>query len=763
MKRIMSLVVVSMILLSAVSAWAATGDATFGQNADGSYDVYYSGVFSIGDTLYLISSDSLSTWHTGDAEPTRYNLQFPVAEGEENVSWSCWPFASNDSVYALALATRYGEHTEFQRAVLCRVELTAGDGENVAKLSELSPVNWHDLVDEYDQDTTAREPQSCVGAGNLACMLVYDDSSNLRLWTLNTDNGELKLAEGVTDPCSVTPYKNGTLLVEQFNYNDAENVRFTVYDPKAETCQQIARIKVENSTALIGVAYDAAKDALYCIKGGEIHSVDLQKSEVGPAIADAPVEYYNDSGACILDGGYFCYGASGAFVRNLDPAQRTETRIRVFDSMYDDPVQKAGAALPNAHGEISVAIDRDYATGERLVESMMNQDDTVDVYVVSSSDASFNAVYNRGFMAELDGSEKLTAFADRLYPAVKAALSRDGHLVALPIGCSASTFAVNEKALERLGLKLEDVPRNWSDMLDFIIELSGRVKPEDKINLFYSGDTCESAKASLFGQMFQDYMNYADHAEPVVGYDTELTRALMAKLDSIDFTKFGCKPEAEASDGEAEPEGDSDEGDGSLSLFECYAGCSFGSFYSEYTPILMSMNADTPTFMPLYMSVAFINPYTKHPKEAMLYMEQLVDSLSQETLYCVDPSLNSPVRNSYYEETMQEYKEALEALKAGLKDAEAEGKQDLESQIREMEQTIEEYEKTSWDISQAHIDWYRANDDNIVLQGVNWLYNGENGGEASNLIEQYLAGQIDAVAMLSGIDKKVTMMRMEGN
>ena len=79
-----------------------------------------------------------------------------------------------------------------------------------------------------------------------------------------------------------------------------------------------------------------------------------------------------------------------------------------------------------------------------------------------------------------------------------------------------------------------------------------------------------------------------------------------------------------------------------------------------------------------------------------------------------------------------------------------------------MEQSIADYEQTSWEISQSNIDWYRAHDDNIAPQGVNWLYS-DGTGEASELIEQNLAGTIDAETMLTGIDKKVNMMRLEGN
>lgn len=762
MNRILALVIVLMVVMSAVAAWAAPGDAVLGRGEGGDYDVYYDGAFSIGDTLYLTNSYSISTWHPGDAEAVSYTVENSVKEGEEDASWSCWPFAANDKLYVLALITRYGDNTEFLRAALCEVELTTEENEKVAKLTEKIPVSWEGMISYYDQNSSATEPQRCVGVGNLCCMLVYDDASNLQLKLLNVKTGEITTAEGLPDLCAVVPYRDGKILAEQFNYEDSDNVRFTAYDLKDGSSQQVAQVKVENEAALPGLAYDAAEDKLYCIKGGEIHRIDLEKGELSPAIADAPAEYVNDNGSCILDGGYYCNASYGAFVRNIDPSQRNETRIRVYDNSYNDAVQKAAATLPNMHGEVSIALDRDYSVGQRLVESMMNRDDSVDVYIMYSNDEKYSAVFNRGFMAELDGNEKLTELTRRMYPAIQSALNHNGHIVAIPVSCSASTFGVNEKALERLGLRLEDVPRNWSDMLDFIAGLSDRIKPEAKVNLFYANQTFEEAKRALFSQIFEDYQNYEAHSDPSLGYDTELLRGLLKKLDGIDFTKLGCKHEVSDAENETEPEGDSIEDDDSLSLFETFTGCSFGNFYSDYTPILMSMDDTTPTLMVLNMCVAFINPYSKHPNEAMLFMEQLADCMSRDTLYCVDPSLNEPVRNSYYEEAMREFNKSLKALKEEYESAEAANKQDLEAQIREQEASIADYEQTSWDISQTSIDWYRANDENIVLEGVNWLYS-ENAGEASDLAEQYLAGQIDAEAMLKAIDKKVNVMRMEGN
>ena len=75
-------------------------------------------------------------------------------------------------------------------------------------------------------------------------------------------------------------------------------------------------------------------------------------------------------------------------------------------------------------------------------------------------------------------------------------------------------------------------------------------------------------------------------------------------------------------------------------------------------------------------------------------------------------------------------------------------------------QEIEEYEQIGWEISRVNIDWYRNNDDHIVLQGVSILNESEN-GEISDLVEKYIRGKIDADALLAGIDGEMEVTREE--
>ena len=760
MKRFLVLSIVLVTLMSAVCALAASGDAVLGRSEDGTSVVYYNTSFADKDTLYLVSNDSLSTWHVGDTDAVSYDFQFPAKEGEEDVTWSCWPFAAKDSVYAIALATRYGEYTEFLRAVLCEVNLKDENGKKVAELKEKSVLNWDNMINSYEQSSTVNEPQRCIGIGNLCGMLIYDEDASLQLKLLNVDTGEITTAKGLSDISAIIPYKDGRLLIEQYSYDDDSCARFVSYDPRDNSYEELSRVSVDNGSAFTGMAYNSTSDTLYCIKGGEIHSIDLHKGELGPAIADAPAEYINDGGSSILSGKYYCHAYYGAFIRNLDASQRKETRIRVYDNSNSDSIWRAAGKLPSIHSGVCAAIDQDFIIGKGMDESLRNHDGSIDVYIVNSSHKAFKAAFTRGDMAELDGSENLSALAQRMYPDIRSALSRNGHLVGIPVTCCGSAFAVNEKALERLGLKIDDVPRNWSDMLEFISRLAERIKSDDNVSLFYENQSYEDAKKALLNQILYDYQSYADYAGADVRFDSELMKELLNKLDEIDFARFGCRHESEnAEESYVEPEGDSAEDDkDTIPLFETLSACTFDSYYS-YTPILMSMDGKTPACLALNMNVAFVNPNSSHPKEALLFMEALANCLDSSTLYAIDPNLDTPIRNRYYAETKNELNAALLTAKESYETADAKAKRDLFEQIRILEQEIDDFENMSWDISQRNIDWYRANDEHIVLQTNGWANDGDEDNAISMLIGQYISGEIDASAMLAGIDMEVDATR----
>ena len=489
--------------------------------------------------------------------------------------------------------------------------------------------------------------------------------------------------------------------------------------------------------------------------------VDLEAGEVGEGVTDMPLEIYGNASACVLEGGYYALASEGLAIRNLDPGQKADIRFKVVDASYTNAVTKAYTDFANAHGDVSVVLSRDYSETENLIENMMNRDDSVDVYTLNTSTAIYDALYKRGYLMELEG-EAVDQLKEAMYPSLRDCLSANGQLVALPLELySNGCLGVNEKALEALGLTLEDVPDNWWDLLDFLPTLEEPLAANKSVSLYWPDVSASNMRANLFYSLFENYQSYVNVVDPAMGYDTELFRGLLDKLDAIDFVALGFAEEEEDGDsrgGMVVLDYDSQQ----QMLFELNTSGHIGGYGQEYAPVLLGLDAEHRAPLVLDATVAFVNPFTQHPQEALDFMNALAESLPDNVRYNLDPSLNEPVRGAQNERALEDFTKELEKAREELANAEPAEKQALEEQIESQEEYLEYLEANAWDCSPAMIKWYREHAEGVVTAPVNWLYTDES-GEAWGLMQQYLEGGISADEMLKGIDRKVQMMMLEGN
>lgn len=746
------------LALAAVPALAAEGDAILGIEEGNTY--YYNNCFAIGDTLYLASGgSSLSTYHVGDGDVTERMIQMPEHE-DDSAYDELYPFAAGGELYAIDLVTSYGEHSQFDGAQLCALK-PSEDGYTVEKLLDL---DWADLVEYYDQETYPTRPESILGVGGKAFFRAYDNSGDYQLYAVDLSSGAVECQSELANAYAMTLYRDDTLLVELYSYEQPTTARFVACDPAEESVQPVGEVEVAEYDPLRGLAYDSATDTLYCAKGGEICPLDLKTGEIGQGVTDMPIEIYDASAGLVMEGGYYALASEGAVVRNLDPGQRAEVRLKINDGVWSDSVNSAYYRFANAHGDVSTVLSRDWQESQNLLESMMNRDDSIDIYVLATNSSIYDALYNRGYLMELDGSEKLSALAESMYPQIREQLSSNGHLVALPVEFYASTVGVNEKALSALGMTLEDVPDNWWDFLDFLAGLEDELDANKNVHLFYAGYTDRDARNEFFYNIFEDYQRYVNVVSPNTGYNTELLRGLLNKLEGIDFVALGCQEYTEDEDdghGYSVVVDGPDYSEESI-LMQTGVGCAIGSFYSSFTPVLMGLDADTPLPLVLRTSVAFVNPFTKHPETALAFMEELADSLSLATRYCMDPSLNEVIRGAQNEQNLADAQKWVEETRAELEEADPADRQMIEENLTYAEQNLEYWEEYGWDVSQRELDWYRGHDGNLAVDRVDWLYADES-GEAWELMSQYREGTLGLDEMLAGIDRKVQMMRLEGN
>lgn len=754
MKKRLCILLILALALAAVPAFAAEGDAILGKDEDGG-SMYFNYAFAQGDTAWFVTGGTtLYAWRAGDADLTECTVAMPEREAGENLSDDLSPFCVDGQLYALDLVTSYEEDAQFVGAVLYRL---TGDGPEFTP-EKVGDVDWSDLTEYYDQNSYPTRPDGLIGLPGKAAFRAYDSTGDFRGYTLDVASCRLECLEEIQNLAGLSNYRDGALLVCQYSYDQPEMCRLSVYDAADESLQPLAEITVPQYSPLSGMAYDAESDAIYCIKGGEICRVDLQAGEIGEGVTDMPLEVYGNSQAFVLPGGYYIACGDGAAVRNLDPGQRAEVRLKINDSGWNDCVNTAYYRYSNTHGEVSCILSHDWTESQNLLESMMNRDDSIDVYVLSTSSPIYDALYRRGYLMELDGSEALSAFADSLYPDIRDALSTNGRLVAIPVSINAWTPGVNEKALEKLGMTIADVPDNWMDFLDFLVSLEEPLKA-GKIHLFYDGYTTEDAQNDMFYAIFETYQRYVNAVDPAMGYNTDLLRTLLTKLESIDFAALGLPEPVEDDENGRAYSGDVSE---DSILLQTGVGCTIGEFYSEYTPILMGLDANTPVPLVLNADVAFVNPFTKYPEQAIAFMETLTQSLSTGVRYDINPDLNEVIRGKQNEDSLREAQKWVDDTRAQLDEADEADRQMLEEMLTQAEENLHYWENYGWEVSQRDLDWYRGHDDKLLLAGVQWIYADES-GEGWQLISQYRDHQISLDEMLAGIDRKVQMMLMEGN
>jgi hypothetical protein len=381
MKKICILLAL-VLALACVPAFAAEGDALLGISNENRLNFSYG--FSQGDTLYMVSYGTLYTYKVGDSDLKEYSIELPedMVNVGPSFEYATLPFAANGKLYSLNLITEYNENTEFKGATV--TELTIQNGNSV-KSTKVCDVDWDDLVEYYENSSYPIQPDSIVGLGGQAFARYYDSMGDYHTLSIDLASGETRDVDWLVGAYTITPYKDGTLLAEVYDAETDNSVTLVSYNPAEDSVEMLSEIPIENYTPLIGLAYDPATDNIYCIKGGEVCMVDLQNNTISEGLTEMPIEAYTSAPGCILDGGYYAFCSEGVGIRNLDPSQKAQSKLRISDSFWNESVNSAYYRYANAHGDVSVVLSREFSEVENLIENMMNRDDQVDVYVLSTS------------------------------------------------------------------------------------------------------------------------------------------------------------------------------------------------------------------------------------------------------------------------------------------------------------------------------------------------------------------------------------------
>ena len=752
MKKLLCMILCLMLLIP--TAFAAQGDVTISSTGSQLDQYGISGNFNsycaIGDTLYLVTYDGKIVAHTvGEAEPKVYSSEIDNSASDENTYSNWYLFSANGKLYALKCVTKYNSETGNTESYSANLnEITFSGDQAVA-----NPLFDVDVSQLCSSEGYLPYFQSILGVGDYLMIYSDDGSSTAGVWCMSLSDGSMKRVDVATSGnylMNLVAYTNGTALTEAWADN-GQSVNFYSIDPAAGTSTQISSIPVDNYDSFNSLAVDTANGTVYCVKGGEIHTLDLMTGTLSEGITDVA----SDSSNCgyILDGGFFAIADYQSYsLRNINPGQQSERKMKISSQNWGGSVDAAYYTFANAHGDVSVVYSHEYSDVENLIQDMMNRDSTTDVYILNASGTTFSAIYQRGYLADFTTSEKLMQFASTIQPEFLEQLSVNGKFSVLPLNGYFYLPFVNRKAMEKAGISAEEIPTNWVDFINWLPTLADRLP--SGMSVFDPWTSDKQARSSLFYAIFQCYQNYLQQ-DPNSVNANDVT-AILEALDRVDFNALGQPTEEQTSSDNYNPDWNEEN-----ILMELNSGRTLNGVATQYYPLVMSLKSGLPSILTMDVTVAVINPFSKNTDLAIDFLETLVDKMDEEMAYTICTDKTEPVPNSWYDENMKSMQEYIDQLNDQLAKAADVDKQELETALQEAQKSMEDLQNNRYSISDKDIEWIAAHRAELRISGNDWLYS-DDGGDAYSLIQQYMDGQIDANRLMKEIDRKVRMRIMEG-
>ncbi len=662
---------------------------------------------------------------------------------------SCW-FTWKDQVYALITRYEYsGDEALPPEGGLIRRLVIEGDKATLAD-TELPRLNWEPMIEAGDSWYNSRAVRNILCVGDSLCILTYDDSYNdvMLLYSLTDGSFQEQFMQNVS---SISAGPQGQLLISRYIWDGDGGYELSLFDPASGSSE-----KVGGAASLGGfrsICYSEEKDTLYYVNSGEILAVPgLDFSRAVP-VNDCPLE--SESGAMLLpDDRLLIYDYRTAVLRTTDPEKRQAVSLRVTDYAYIPAMDSAYYDFTADHGSVAVIIDR-YETSTDILQAMMNQDSTTDIYCLRMSSGTFNALFNRGYMAPLDSSEKLTSLVHSMYPAVAEAVTKDGSLVAVPLCVTGNTIGFNSLAMKRAGLTEEDLPRTWEGFFDFLEQLPERMEGTG-VRAFPRWNILADLKTSLLNLILSDWEAFCTRAGTEISFSDPRLQNLLSRLEKLDAEALGVSREYEE---DAYYEWVEDG-----TLLEMDVPLTMPTYNVDFRPLMLAIEGDP--ISSYQVDCAFINPYSAHPAEALAFLEAMAGRTGKADAYTMSPENNEPVRYPDYEEykenlttTVKETREQLE------KEEDENARAELETYLEEMEKSLGSLDDTYWMISPASIAAYQARAPFLspARYGMQSMMAQSTDTNLYELFNNFASGTATGRELLDQLNKKYMMMLQEGN
>lgn len=761
---ILGLMALILCVTACVPAFASVGDRILVRETtlDGYLPMTVRKVVPCGDGFIVIkySDTDMNVERYADvkAEPE----VFVLAE-EERIKENCnsnvesW-FSWKGELYGFETRYAYSEESSSSEVLVRHVRLE--NGKVILEESGLPELDLSGVLEGEEGDQYMSYVCCAFEMDDKLFLGAYGDAASYNLEIIDLNDGscsEIEIAGEVTE---IVPGPEGTVLIVRWEWDadtSTNTVKVNSLDLKSEEEKEIGVYPGMENT-YINPCYDRNTDTLYIIKDGEIWAMPHFDMEQAVAVNDCP--NIGDGMILLPDGFVLVWMCDTVMIKNTDPSQRGSITLRICDGGYGSTMNDTVYAMNNKRGDISVVVKSVWEDLPDIVQAMMKQDGSTDIYSLPMDNSQFAALRKKGYLQDLSANEKIVESTSRLYPYIRDAVTQDGKIIGVPVCFEGRTPGVHMEAWKGIGGTEEELPKTWSQFFDWLESLPERLEGKN-VAVVPDWETRESFRGTILEVMLNQYETLMERKGDTDYYfATPEMCELVRRLDGLDYDALQIR------NGNDEDEY-YDDYDERTALLDNNTSTLFYDG-GTYVPLPLSFSEEEDPVLPVQVSIAFMNPYSEHPQEAMEFLALATENLFGLDQYAAYTDRTEPVHYSGYESMLRYYQERIDKLKEQIEKTEdGNDRETLEEILQDAEADLADAEESSWIICSEQIESYKKMQGYFRAKGysfLNVLYASENDDEDSNEYDKLFFDSFgkEPAEVLGMLDKKVRMIRMEG-
>lgn len=504
-----------------------------------------------------------------------------------------------------------------------------------------------------------------------------------------------------------------------------------------------------------GLCFDTTANKLYIVSTNILYRCELGGPWEKLNYLSGPMISLGAQGGIVNQKYLFC-GYDQLYIRDTAFQMESTAALTIAGGGNEPSFMKAANNL----GGIPLVNTDNTRSINQVLTDLLTGDTQVDIYIVltdSNTGPMVNAILEKGYALDLSGNSEIAQFVYGMPLSLQKQIAYNGKIFALPLSITGNTYGytVHEDVMTDAGLKKEDMPGNWLELLDFIIDWCDTKAP----------DHSDIIPFRMYNEYYEAYnmiLRYSDHyisQNQYPDFDTPLFRDLMGKLR----TAIKAMDDAELLIPKTDNESIRDAFLQRPTIIENMTSTCLRLGNSKETESRLikyyPVGPDVQNCFPVTMRLLIVNPRSKNAGLAAEFAGQCLREMNELDYMALNPNALHAVADPDYEKYKNQRLEEIQNIES-KKDA-ASGKlskDDLEM-LEWDKKWLSNDSLHKYIVSEDDIETYR---EQAALAFVPMFYM-QSIDNFTDLVKQYSDRQIDLDTLIQKLSNIMDMYKMEND